>query len=122
MDLAAILESILRQAGFAALLVAVGVYFGWRVVLWGRIQIEKLIEEARQRELAYRVIIDRQTEALNKHTEQAQSFHNEVKTAHEYQRAEHAAQNEEHKKIGIILDGVQQAVGQINGYVKEEPK
>lgn len=54
--------------------------------------------------------------ALNDHTIQARSFHDEVKQAHIFQREEHQKLAENQNTVCSSLHQVEQALGRINGY------
>lgn len=99
-----LLISVLRQFGFSAAMCLLMLWGFYKFIKW-------FMEQSEKREQCYREIIDRQTLALNEHTSQAKDFHNEVKTAHEFQR-------KEHEQLAGILQGIQEAVGRINGYTK----
>ena len=107
------LLSAVRQFGFSAVMCLAMLFGFYRFMKW-------FMAETAKREVCYREIIDRQTAALNAHTEQAKDFHSEVKTAHEFQRTEHAALMERFKEVGEILTGIEKAVGRINGYTEHK--
>lgn len=94
------------------LLVVLFIYF----MKWFMGQVEVMRTSSLAREESLLGIIRGHQDALNKHTEQAKDFHNEVKTAHEFQRKEHEALSKEHEAIMKIASGIQEALGRINGY------
>jgi hypothetical protein len=94
-----IADRVMNQFGFNAML----------VVLMGIVcykLIKYVMDQMCQREKVLIQIIDRQTETLQKHTEQAKDFHNEVKTAHEFQREEHRRSSDDHAKQTLVLDNL----------------
>ena len=101
-----LIASVLRQFGFSAAMCLLMLWGFYKFLRW-------FMEQSEKREVCYREIIDRQTLALDEHTSQAKDFHNEVKTAHEFQRSEH-------KQIADILKGIEEAVSRINGYTKPQ--
>lgn len=87
-----IIVSALRQFGFPAAVILLMLFGFYRLLRW-------VMEQSAEREKFYRESIDKQISALNQHTEQAKEFHNEVKTAHEFQRREH-------EQLADILSGI----------------
>lgn len=107
-----LLDKTLINFGFPAALVLIMLWGFYKVVQWIMNQQALLIAQWTAEKTCLHAIIDRQTVALNQHTEQAKDFHNEVKTAHEFQR-------KEHEQLADILTGIGEAVGRINGYKGE---
>lgn len=100
------LLSLAQKFGFpAAMCVVMLVGMAW-ILKWFATMvtnwIEKKEKQAEERELRYCEIISAQTAALNNHTNQAAMHNLEVKAVHDTQIR--------------ILEGIEQAVGRINGY------
>lgn len=54
--------------------------------------------------------------AIDRHTDQAKAFHDEVKDAHKYQRDEHEKLQRSLDKTCDCLSEVEKSLGRINGY------
>jgi len=83
------------------------------VLKWVMKQQEKQTDIAVKREERLSGIMDTYNTRLGEHTQKSEETQNEQRRANEYQRGEH-------EKIIIVLDGIVQTVGRINGYRKDK--
>lgn len=105
------INSAFLNFGFPATLVIIMLYGFYKIIQWVMAQHTAITIQHKEEKVCLMNIIENQTKALNQHTEQAREFHNEVKTAHEFQRVEH-------ERLAEILKDVGESIGRINGYVQ----
>jgi len=81
---------------------------------------ENWLKQAANERESWMKVIDRQTEAWNGHTVQAKAFQEMVGEAHKYQREEHLRLEMMQNATCASMKQVEQALGRINGYVKDK--
>lgn len=99
------LKSVWTQYGMAGLM-AILLFF---VLRWVMKREKEISDQAIARELSMTEIINGQRKALEDHTLHAKDYHNEHRTAHEFQRKEHGMMITDLKEIT-------KALGRINGF------
>ncbi len=105
------MAKLITQLGLGA---ALALFIAWllrETFKWGKTLIEDTLRKAEEREKKLLVIIEGHSTALTAHTQHAQQFGNDMKTAFQYNR-------DEHKQQTKVLDEQTKVLGRINGYKK----
>lgn len=122
---------ILKEYGIAGLLVLAMVSLLFVIIKWtldfvGRLinqyntDRENWLKQALVEREGWMKAIDKQSDIWDIHTQQAKIFHELVNEAHKYQREEHQRMELSQNLTCASLKQVEQALGRINGYVKEK--
>lgn len=78
-----------------------------------------ILKRADESQKAWQQVFHQVSLAIESHSSNSRSFHEQVESAHKYQREDHERLQRLQEKNIVAMDEVQKALGRINGYHKE---